>query len=266
VTKAFRAALAVLLMLTIGLCLPGSTSLAQGGPLTGHVRIMIAGDSIAAGVPVGCGGGTYIGERQVLGDWLTRVAGLDVEFVGSVAATCGAPFHRSEGWPTETIRGLANRIGGMLAASPAEILILRVGVNDATDWSGFRTAEQMATDYRRLIDNARSARPGIRILAGEIIPPEGAVSPALARASVTSREFNAMLPGIAADYAGAVRVAEFGRITAARLSPDGLHPNPFGYVDMAWILMEQPDGLWSWLSNRPPPATRPWDIVQDPWR
>lgn len=269
-TKAFRAVLALLLLTTAFAA--GSVSAQPSGPLpplTGHVRLMVAGDSTAAGYPILCGDGTPFGERQVLGDWLTRDAGLDVQFVGSQASSCAQPYHRHEGHSAWTIGMLADNIAGFLSAHPAEILVLRIGVNDATSWSNWRSAEQMAVDYQRLIANARAQIPTIRILAGEIIPPDGSVQTAyprdLARAGVTARRFNAMLPTIIAPYGDAVHVGEFGRITPARLA-DGLHPNPYGYVDIAWIMMQQPDGLWPWLSADPPPATKPWDVVLDPWR
>ena len=265
--KSFRTAVAVLAALTSAF-VAGSASAQPVGPLpplTGHIRLMIAGDSTAAGVPVGCGDGTFFGERAVLGDWLNRVGGRDVEFVGSVAAGCGQPYHRTEGRPGETIAHLADAIGGYLAANPANVLVLRVGVNDATSWSNWRSAEQMAVDYVRLLDAARAQQPGIRILASEIIPPDGAVSADLARASVTARRFNAMLPGIVAPYGDAVHIVHNGMITPVWLA-DGLHPTGQGYVGIAWIMMQQPDGLWPWLSPDPPPATKPWDVVLDPWR
>ncbi len=234
-------------------------------PLTGHVRIMIAGDSTASGYPIRCADGTTYGERQVLGDWLVRDAGRDVGFVGSQASSCAAPYNRHEGRPGETIFHLADTIGGYLAANPADVLILRVGVNDATSWSNWHSAETMAADYIRLVDNARAAHPGIRILASQIIPPNGSANVDLSRASVTARRFNAMLPGILAPYGDAVHIGQFGKITPVWLV-DNLHPTGQGYVGIAWILIEQPDGMWPWLSADPPPALQPWDVVLDPWR
>jgi hypothetical protein len=272
-TRKLRAALTVLLLLAVAM-LTGSAQ-AQSSvpvalasalpPVTGHVRLMIAGDSTAQGYPIACGDGTFFGERAVLGDWLTRVGGRDVEFVGGVTNSCGLPYNHTEGRAGETIFHLADVIGGYLTARPAEVLILRVGVNDATSWSGWHTAEQMAVDYTRLIDNARAARPTIRVLASEIIPPDGAVSADLARASVTARKFNALLPAIVAPYGDSVHIVHNGKITPVWMV-DGLHPTGQGYVGLAWFLMQQPDALWPWLSADPPPATKPWDVVLDPWR
>lgn len=263
---------AIIILTVLGVVTPTFGSTQPLGPLpvlTGHVRIMIAGDSTAAGFPVGCGDGTYFGERQVLGTWLSRDVGLDVEFVGGVAAGCAQPYHRSEGHSTWTIGMLADNIGGFLMAHPAEILILRIGVNDATSWSQWRTAEQMSVDYTRLINNARTQIPAIRILASEIIPPDGSVQTIyprdLARGSVTARRFNSMLPTIVAPYGDAVHIGEFGRITPAWLA-DGLHPNSQAYVGIGWMIVEQPDGILPWVSADPPPALRPWDVILDPWR
>lgn len=263
--SAFAAATILAVTALVAGSAPAQSSVPPLPPLTGHVRLMLAGDSTAMGYPIACGDGTFYGERAVLGDWLTRVGTRDVEFVGGVTNSCGLPYNHTEGRAGETIFHLADVIGGYLTARPAEVLILRVGVNDATSWSNWHTAEQMAVDYTRLIDNARAARPTIRILASEIIPPDGAVSADLAKASVTARKFNALLPAIVAPYGDAVHVGKFGRITPVWLT-DGLHPTGQGYVGIAWIIMGQPDGIWPWLSADPPPATKPWDVVLDPWR
>lgn len=250
----------------------GSVSAQPSGPLpvlTGHVRIMETGDSTSAGYPVTCADGTPFGDRWTLGNWLTTAAGLDVEFVGSQVSNCAAPYGHHEGHATWTIRDVADHIGGFLAAHPAEIVVLRVGVNDASSWSNFRTAEQMIADYARLIDNARAQIPTIRIAASEVIPPNGMTASGpyrdLARASITARRFNALLRALAATYGDSVHVIETGRVTPARLG-DGLHPDQNGYCDIAWIEMQQPDGLWPWLSADPPPAVTPCNSALDPWR
>lgn len=262
-----RAAVAALILAPVAI-LSAASVRATDNPLPvlpGPIRIMIAGDSTAAGVPVGCGDGTWYGERSVLGSWLHDVGGIDIEMVGSQVSGCGQPWNHHEGRPGDTIVNLAAHIAGYLQATPADILILRVGVNDATSWSGWRTAQQMAADYTTLIETARAQSPGIRILASEIIPPDGAVSADLARASVTARKFNKLLPGIAAPYGDSVHIAHTGMITPLWLA-DGLHPSGQGYVGIAWIMMQQPDALWPWLSADPPPATKPWDVPLDPWR
>lgn len=274
-TKTFRAALAALLLvLAVGVTVGGSVSAQPAGPLpvlTGHVRLMIAGDSTAAGIPVACPDGAPFGDRWTLGHWLTLAAGLDVEFVGSLNASCAAPFGHSEGRGGETIFHLADTIGGYLAANPADVLILRVGVNDATSTSGWHTAQQMSVDYLRLIDNARAARPGIRIGASEVIPPEPmattdpVIRADLRKASVTAQEFNALLRATVAPYGDSVRVVEIGRITPLLLA-DGLHPSGPGYDGIAYAQVRQPDGIYRFMSDRPAPAVKLSGVPLDPWR
>lgn len=222
-------------------------------PLEGPVEIMVTGDSIAAGFPNVCPDGTPFGDRWALGDWF-KVAKLDVRFVGSVQSSCVVPYNRYEARSGETIRGLADRIGGYLAANPADILIVRVGVNDATSHSQWRTAAQMSADMLRLIDNARAQIPTIRILVSKIISPNGSRSDDLARASVTVQEFNLGLRQLVAPYGDAVHIGEFDMIATGPLG-DGLHPNNDGYFLIAYVTYNQPDGVAPWLSSRPLPRT-----------
>jgi lysophospholipase L1-like esterase len=229
------------------------------------IKLMIAGDSIAAGFPISCGDGTTWGHRLALGDWLTKVGGKNVAFVGSQASTCAKPYHHHEGVGGTTIYQLADTIGAKLAANPADILNLIVGVNDAKASGGFRSAEQMAADYTRLIDNARAQNPAIRILASEVIPPNGSLNTEFARASVTARKFNLLLPQVVAPYGDAVHICRLGKMTTSLLG-DGLHPSGEGYIVLAWLTFHQPDGLWPWLSADPPPATDAGVIRLDPWR
>lgn len=255
-------------MLAAGVLAGGSTAAQPSGPLpplSGHVRLMIAGDSIAEGYPISCGDNTFWGERLALGDWVTIVGGKDVGFVGSRVSSCAAPYNHHEGRGGETIAHLADTIGGLLAATPADILVLIVGVNDAKASGGYRSAQQMADDYQRLISNARAQIPNIRILACEVIPPNGSLAAEFARASVTARKFNLLLPQVVAPYGDAVHVARFGMLTTSWLG-DGLHPNGDGYIALAWIMVHQPNGIWPWLSSDPPPATDAGKILLDPWR
>lgn len=262
--RAFMLAVVVVLS-TTALATPATTApqAVAAQPLsllTGTVKIMIAGDSIAAGMGISCPDGSSFGDRWALGDWLNLQPGLSVAFVGSQAATCHQPWHRHEGRGGWTIGMLADGvpgvpgvpgIGGLLAASPADVLILRVGVNDARNG---RTAEQMIADYRRLIDKARAQSPGIRILASEQIGPNGSVNPAYAQASVTVKRFNSLLPELAATYGDSVHIGRNSLITTRGLG-DGLHPDVAGYLMIAWITIRQPDGIWPWLSNAPPADT-----------
>lgn len=271
--RRIRTFLAVVLLLTAGI-LAGSPVAAQpsGLPvLAAHIRIMIAGDSTAVGIPVVCPDGSPFGDRWTLGHWLRDAAGLDFEFVGSVNASCAAPFGRSEGHSGWTIGMLADNISAFLAANSADILILRVGVNDATSTSGWHTAQQMSVDYLRLIDNARAARPGIRIGASEVIPPEPmattdpVIRADLRKASVTAQEFNATLRATVAPYGDSVRVVEIGRITPLLLA-DGLHPSGDGYDAIAYMQMRDPEGVYRFMSDRPAPRVKLKGLLFDPWR
>lgn len=219
----------------------------------GPVRIMIAGDSIAAGFPLSCPDGTMFGDHGAFRDWVA-LSGVNAVYVGSQQSTCYASDVHHEGYPGWTIGQLADNIAGLLAANPADVLILRVGVNDAKASGGFRSAEQMAADYTRLIEAARAQSPAIRILAGEVIGPNASVNTEFARASITAAKFNRLLPTIVAPYGDAVHIGRNSLITTRGLG-DGLHPSTDGYLALAWITIHQPDGIWPWLSADPPAAT-----------
>jgi hypothetical protein len=213
--------------------------------LTGNVAVMLAGDSTAGGMGASCQDGTSFGDRWAFGEWLKVNSGFQFTLVGSQSATCHQPYQRHEGHGGFTIRQLADNIGGYLANNPAQILILRVGVNDANQG---RTAAQMAADYRDLIDNARTAIPAVRIVASEIMGPNGSVSQQFADASVTAKEFNEALPALTAPYGDAVRIAHLGWCTGNCLG-DGLHENVVGYLFAAAADI---DAMWQgWCSLRP---------------
>lgn len=215
--------------------------------LVGNVRVMVSGDSIAGGQGVTCG------PRRAMHDWANANTDVHIDFVGSQtdSACAYASSNKHEGHGGFTIANLAANIAGYLAANPPEILILVVGVNDCKASGGYRTAAQMIADYRTLLVAARIAKPDVRILASEVIPPNGSVNAEYAAASRTAQEFNALLPGLVAEFPDdTVRIGRNGRYVLDQ--NDGLHPDIVVYLLMAWFNLRE---IWSWLSARPPAAT-----------
>lgn len=217
--------------------------------LTGNVAVMIAGDSTAGGMGIVCPDGSSFGDRKAFGDWLALNPGFQFTLVGSQSATCNQPYQRHEGHGGFTIGNLADNIGGYLVNNPAQILILRVGVNDAKASGGYRSWQQMITDYQRLINNARTVIPTIRIVASEIMGPNASVGgQEFAKASITGKEFNTALPALIGQYGDSVRIAHLGWCTGNCLG-DGLHPNGVGYLFAAAADI---DAMWlGWCSERP---------------
>jgi len=212
---------------------------------------METGDSIAGGYPLLCPDGTSFGRRWAMGTWINITPGVHVEFVGSQASTCHPGYDRHEGHGGFTIRDLSDNIAAYLSANPAQIAIFTVGVNDAKASGGYRSAAQMIADYRQLLINARAASPDIRILASEVIPPNGSVNQEFATASVTAQEFNALLPRLVAEFpADTIRIAHNGWFIMSQ--QDGLHPDVVVYLEMAWCNERE---MWSWISARRPAAT-----------
>lgn len=224
--------------------------------LTGTVKIMEAGDSIAGGRGVTCG------RRWAMRDWMNTSPGVHVEFVGSqVEAACGHPgADRHEGYGGATIADTAANIAARLAANPCEILILTVGVNDCKESGGYKTAAQMINAYAALLDAVRAAAPNTRILASEVIPPNGSLSAEFARASITAQKFNPLLSALVTSYGDGVRLGRNGRFILNR--EDGLHPDIVVYLLMAWYNMRE---IWSWLSDDPPAATDAGVLRFDPY-
>lgn len=247
-----RASACLVIAAALVLDLPGAaparpTSATALPVLTGSVRIMEAGDSTAAGYGSSCSNG----DRLALGDWLT-LAGVQATFVGSQTGGC-TTLTRHEGYGDKSVPWLADNIGSLLAANPADILILRIGINDLKD-PRYRTAEDTLVDYKRIIDNARTRNPNIRILACKLALPNGSKASNLARASVEAWRFNQQLPAAVASYGDAVRVVPTDLLSTRDLV-DGLHPSDTGYVKWAWIELHHNNGLWSWLLTRPAPQT-----------
>lgn len=215
--------------------------------LNGPQRLMMVGDSTTqAG---SCGDG----DRYALGEWLTKVAGKSVQFVGSVTVGCHQPYNHCECYPGRDIPYMINGVESWLANAQPSIVILRVGINDLGDWGGGgnRTAQQALSDMVTLVAKIRALSSNVRIVVDELFETNGSVSAALARASVKARQFNQGLGKALEPFGDYVRIGRTSELTT-RWLVDGLHPSDTGLVGVAQFNYE---ALAPWLSDQPLPRT-----------
>jgi len=186
-----------------------------------RIRIVALGDSTTAGTPgfLSPLEAPPVGKGDVTSQyahWLMKSEpNWDV-------VNCGINGERSDQIAARVVRDV-------IGASPAAVVII-AGVNDV--YQG-RTVEHVLAQLRTMYD--RAAHAGIRVVGGTIVPYNTAGT----AENEHMRQINAWIrqqtrsePAIAfADTRAAV--ADPGNADRLAESPDGLHPSPRGYRDMA---------------------------------
>ncbi|NYI96036.1 GDSL-type esterase/lipase family protein [Streptomonospora nanhaiensis] len=219
---------------------PGTAPEDAATPPEGTARIMVAGDSIAQG---SSGDFTW---RYRLWRHLRHRAGLDVDFVGPhttlldvVAGEQGDSRYADPDFDTDhaalwgsTAADLADSVGEHVAEYDPHYLLLMAGVNDFVAGG---SAQSALGEIRDAVSTARVARGDIQIVIGELTPVRGGTGSDPMNARIA--EFNAALPGLAAEISGAdspVTVARTARGYApAEDTWDGTHPNARGELKIA---------------------------------
>ncbi|WP_343999008.1 SGNH/GDSL hydrolase family protein [Streptomyces thermocarboxydovorans] len=179
---------------------------------------------------------TFVGPRETLRDPATdeptSYAYADPDFPRAHLAGWG------EGWCH-----MAPLIGEAVRTCRADVLLVSLGLIDL----GFYTnAEQTAANVRTFVDEARAARPGIRMVLLPVIPNIRAQQDAPFAAQVT--EFNERLAKTAADLdtpASPVLLATPAPSYDIHTDTyDGTHPNASGEHKLAASFA---DAMWqSW--------------------
>jgi lysophospholipase L1-like esterase len=186
------------------------------------VRIMLAGDSITQGFD---GDFTW---RYRLFEEFQRQA-VPVDLVGPRHLPYGGrAVYLATGWDSDhdaiggsTLAGNVGWIGGDVAAFLPDVLVAEYGTNDLV--GAHATPAQLLASWRAYVENARAARPDVKLVLGEVATPK-----AKARA-----EANAGLHALAA----ALSTTESPIVVADLEAPDWVpsrhtrdlvHPNPTG--------------------------------------
>jgi hypothetical protein len=203
-------------------------------PATGACKILPFGDSITFGLLAP----DYSTDKE--GGYRAEIftkavaANQNITFTGSQTSgpttVAGKPFPQSNeghsGWTIDPISGSPGGIS-TLVPSPAfttmpHIVLLMIGTNDSSKIS----AQTMADDLAKLIDNIISTAPNA-LLAVAKLPP-------LSAAQSTIDAYNKLIPGLVQTRSAAgkhIIVVDQSTLTSADLG-DGVHPNAGGYVKM----------------------------------
>jgi lysophospholipase L1-like esterase len=182
------------------------------------VRVMPLGDSITDGFNVP-GGYRIDLWNHLMAD------GHQVDFVGSLVNgpdSLGDMDHEGHsGW---TIAQIDENISAWLTTYTPQTILLHIGTNDIYGSDPAGAPSRLAT----LVDRITTQAPDTHLFVAMITP--------LTDFDAGVREFNAAVPGIVEEQAGAGRsvhlVDMYSALTTADLA-DGVHPNEVGYSKMA---------------------------------
>lgn len=196
-------------------------------PDTSPVRIMLAGDSITQGFD---GDFTW---RYRLFEELQRQA-VSFDLVGPRRFPYGGnAVYLATGWDSEhdAIGGstLARNVGwvaGDVATYQPDVLVAEYGTNDLV--GGHATPAELLASWRTYVENARAARPDLKLVLGEVATPK-----AKARADA-----NAGLRALAAELSTTESPIVVADLDApdwvpSRDTRDLVHPNPTGETVIA---------------------------------
>jgi lysophospholipase L1-like esterase len=217
--------------------------------LSGPTRVMCMGDSITVGS--GDSGSPGDGYRTMLGaDMVTYIPSMGANFVGSQRSGSG-PNPWNEGYSGATIDQLAARAADIMRATPADLVLLDVGINDADHGA---TGAVMLPRIRGLVATILASSPTVRVIVARLMLPDSD----RAQAGIAVLDFNAGLPALAGEFGGRVALADMSVI---KEHADALHPSHLGYRQMTWQWYQalRPwygQGSSHWL---PKPTDLPWD-------
>lgn len=177
----------------------------------GRLRLLILGDSSAAGV------GVASQDQALTGQLVTALADLEPDWrlVARTGATTATTLSRVQTLP----------------ADPADIAVLALGVNDMT--RGVPLARWL--DQQRALMSTLSVRFGVRFVYLTGVPPMGAF-PALPRPlrdvlGARAARFDAALAALVATIPGARHLAFDGaQLQPAMMARDGFHPGAAAYA------------------------------------
>lgn len=227
------------------------------------MRVFALGDSLVSG------GGSSDGNgwRLTLTDYLhgpNEYRGLvwTGSQPGNLVRVAGTDYQlRHEGHGGYTIGQIIDGVSaGWLSGAAPQIVILQAGDNDLP----VHPVSQMVNDYTRLIDLILGFDANIRLVVGNQIPQSGRHSHDRSYNSHKAKLFNRHLPPIIADRPRAV-LANHAMIVQQRLDGSGVHPDDFGYRQMAWIIYQALEPWLGWPEEGESTGERAMNNVECPF-
>jgi lysophospholipase L1-like esterase len=198
-------------------------------------RIMPLGDSITAGDH--SIGAVFGGYRTQF--WTRAVTdGYSLDFVGGLSngpSELGDKDH--EGHRGDSIGQIRDNVSGWLSNSPADVILLMIGTNDAF---GGADGPTLRDRLGSLIDEIAQVSPNTYLMVSSITPLDGPRSNDTQNAEVT--EYNSLIPALVNDKVaegkqvfyvnagGSLTLSDMnGTNTATSPNNDGIHPTEDGY-------------------------------------
>jgi lysophospholipase L1-like esterase len=212
-------------------------------------RIMPLGDSITLGGNGGYRNDLYTGLEQ---------NNCGVSYVGTLFDQyTKVADKRHEGHSGFTIGDIARNVNDWLASTQPNIVLLMAGTNDIASWTG-ESAEQIGARHDALIEQIRTARPGVWIFVASIPPQTSMLIPpnGIDRAVLTS-SFNITIRRNVDARAAAGQRVRFVDVNAALTLADlfdGIHPKEAAYAVIAQRFLE---AIRAALNESSAPATAP---------
>ena len=209
---------------------PASTTTVPAALAERPLRIMPLGDSITQA------DSEHDSYRRPLFKNL-ELEGRSVDFVGSLSSNYrGGPPRRDFdldheghwGWRVDEI---LEEVGRWVLEEEPDVLLVHLGSNDVFQDQGVSST---LDELSRLIDVVRDARPDAAFLIAQIIPTSNASR------NRTLRELNTGIASLESKSTerSKVRIVDhFTGFDPARMTYDGVHPNPEGEIHMAerWL-------------------------------
>ncbi|MFJ4828882.1 FG-GAP-like repeat-containing protein [Streptomyces sp. NPDC088747] len=201
------------------LCLiPGAP--AHAATAKPQLRVMPLGDSITWGV----GSPSTSSYRAPLYRLVSAQAPYTVQFVGSQGSGT-LPDQANEGHSGWVISQLRDEIDAYMAATPTDVVLLHIGINDLDRNVDIANAPARFTG---LVDRIFANRPGVSVIALGLIPTTSGLEAKVAT-------FNAAVKKVQAKEQAAGHKFLYlhpPALTSAQFA-DRLHPNDAGYQSMA---------------------------------
>jgi lysophospholipase L1-like esterase len=194
-------------------------------------RIMLAGDSITQGFD-----GDFTWRYRLFQEFSRQATPVD--FVGPRRYTYGGSHvYLAGGWDSDhdaiggsTLRGRVSDIRSDVATYSPDVLVALYGTNDLLNGA---TVSALITSWRGYVASARSARPDVKLVLGEVATPKAA----------DRGTANAALHALAAELGTeqspiVVADLESPAWVPSRHSRDRVHPNPTGETLIAQRVAE----------------------------
>jgi lysophospholipase L1-like esterase len=190
------------------------------------------------------------GYRVALQKRLTA-AGVKVDFVGSQKSgtPAGAADLDNEGHPGWTIAQIAGRVDGWLNTYKPDAVLLHIGTNDIAKNADVADAPKRLS---ALIDQISKARPTAEIFVQKIVQAHVEPLKSLVQA------YDEAIPAIVAGKGAKVHLVDQSAI-GGLLMYDSLHPNDFGYAEMAFNLYQAMRSVYQ-------TGTTAWPTTANPYR